>query len=221
MKRLIKSLGRILFIIISPVLVYAGIALFGALIPVNRKFQETGPIQIFVTQNGLHTDIVLPVSNHIINWENYIKPAHFPSVSKGIKYYSFGWGDLEFFKKTPSWEDLELKTGLRTLFKNTPSAIHIYRLKAIKGKEFAILNINEEQYKMLVQYILKHLENSENDLEPLDFRYSENDVFYRSDSEFNLFRTCNTWVNNALKYSGIRTCLWTPFAKPLFWQLNW
>ncbi|MFO7721348.1 MAG: DUF2459 domain-containing protein, partial [Gillisia sp.] len=28
--------------------------------------------------------------------------------------------------------------------------------------------------------------------------------------------TCNTWVNEALKHSGLKACLWTPIEEGIF-----
>lgn len=216
----LKYLRKLAIIILMPAILYSIFVIVGAVIPVNTNAPENVSIQIYLVKNGAHTDIVVPISNHIVNWENLIKPAHFPDSSKEFKYYSFGWGDREFFQTTPYWKDLRLNTAVKALFINTPSAMHIYRLQEVEAEKIIPLKISDEQYKMLSEYFLKHLRISEEPLKPLDFRYSEDDVFYSSASSFHAFRTCNSWANSALKYSGIRACLWTPFAEPLLWQFQ-
>ncbi|TBW28496.1 TIGR02117 family protein [Gramella sp. KN1008] len=221
MKVLVKYLQKAVAILLLPAVIYALMVLIGGLIPVNEASEHTGPVKIYLVQNGSHTDIVVPIANEIINWEKIILPEHFPAWSPDTKYYSFGWGDREFYRTTPYWEDLSFKTGFKAIFLNTPSAIHITRFEKINSEKFIELNIETEQYIKLCEYILKHFQfSSEGKLKPLDFHYSNRDAFYNSTSSFHAFRTCNSWVNNALKYSGLRSCLWTPFAWPLFWQYS-
>lgn len=219
MKILLKYLRKLLIILLIPPLIYSILVIVGGLIPLNRNSVPNGTIKIYIIQNGSHTDLVFPIKNDIINWENIILPEHFPSVVENARYYSFGWGDKEFYRTTPYWEDLTVGTAFNALFVNTPSAVHIRRLELIDSENVISINIEKEEYLKLSEYILKHLKfDRDQKLVPLNFNYSENDVFYESRSSFHAFRTCNTWTNNALKYSGLRSCLWTPFAWPIFWQ---
>ncbi|MCG9973300.1 TIGR02117 family protein [Christiangramia crocea] len=204
-----------------PLFIYSLLVIFGGLIPVNKTSGTNGAIKIYIVQNGSHTDIVVPIANEIINWKNLILPEHFPSSIANAKYYSFGWGDREFYRTTPYWEDLRFKTAFKALFLNTPSALHITQLSQIDSDKFIELNIEAEEYKRLSEYFLKHFElNDDRSLTPLNFHYSDNDVFYASKSSFHAFRTCNSWVNSAIKYSNLRACLWTPFTWPIFWQYS-
>lgn len=221
MKRFGRYLQNFIIIILSPTVLYFAGVIIGGIIPVNTEPASKGPIQIYLVQNGSHMDIVVPITNEIIDWENIVLPEHFISPTPNAKYYSFGWGDRQFYRTTPYWKDLTMKTAFKALFFNTPSAVHIKQLSDIDAEKLIELNIEEEHYQRLSEYILKHLEFQNNSsLKPLEFHYSTNDVFYDSKSSFHAFRTCNTWVNNALKYSGLRSCLWTSFAWPLFWQYS-
>lgn len=221
MKKFVKHLQNFIIIILMPAVLYFAGVLIGGIIPVNKNTFSEGPIQIYLVQNGSHMDIVVPIKNKIINWENIILPGHFISPIPNARYYSFGWGDKQFYRTTPSWDDLGLKTAFKALFLNTPSAMHIRQLSEIDAEKVIALTIETEQYQKLSEYFLKHLEfQNDGSLSPLDFHYSTYDVFYDSKSSFHAFRTCNSWVNNALKYSGLRSCLWTSLAWPLYWQYS-
>ena len=50
--------------------------------------------------------------------------------------------------------------------------------------------------------------------------YGNHDSFYEAKGNYSLFFTCNTWANNALKSAGLRTCLWTPFDKGIFYHYH-
>ena len=219
MKSLLKFFKNLLIILLLPAFIYSLCVIIGGIIPVNTNTEE-GPVKIYMIQNGSHTDIVVPVKNELMDWEKIIKPNHFADPGKP-KYYAFGWGDLEFYRTTPHWEDLTLNVAARTIFLNTPSALHITRYDKVQASKYVELNISTEQYKKLTEYILKHFQfNDEGQAILLEFNYSGDDAFYKSKSSFHAFRTCNTWVNNGLKFANLKACLWTPFAEVLFWQYS-
>ncbi|HDR51371.1 MAG TPA: DUF2459 domain-containing protein, partial [Mariniphaga anaerophila] len=41
--------------------------------------------------------------------------------------------------------------------------------------------------------------------------YNQYDSFYNAKGSFSLFRTCNVWVNVALKEIEVKTSVWSPF----------
>lgn len=215
---MLKRIRIILIIILGPGIIYFGLVMFGGLIPVNREFQNDGNISIYLLKNNSHTDLVLPVSNEIMNWNSIIKQEHFPKPDPTADHLVFGWGDREFYRTTPYWDDLTLSTAARAIFLNTESALHVSQSRRPSSGEMIELKLKEEQYQRLSEYILKHFKFQNGKLTPLDFNYSNQDAFYASHSKFHAFRTCNTWTNSALKYSGIRACLWTAFSFPLFWH---
>jgi uncharacterized protein (TIGR02117 family) len=101
-----------------------------------------------------------------------------------------------------------------------PSAMHTTFLKNVKEDEFCRkLEISKSQYIDLVNFIESYfkkdsLGNFINISTPNT--YGSNDAFYEAKGKFTPFFTCNTWVNSALKNSGLRSCLWTPFQSGIF-----
>jgi hypothetical protein len=47
---------------------------------------------------------------------------------------------------------------------------------------------------------------------------SDNDAYYEAHMRYSLFHTCNTWINNGLKASQKKACLWTPTSGGIFYQ---
>ena len=41
--------------------------------------------------------------------------------------------------------------------------------------------------------------------------YTTYDEFYEAKGNYSCFKTCNSWVNSALKESNLKACYWTPF----------
>jgi len=75
--------------------------------------------EIFVSSNGVHLDIILPLEN--IDSE-FLRKLEIPSQTE---YISFGWGDKQFYVNTPEWKDLTFKTAFTALFLKSESAMHV------------------------------------------------------------------------------------------------
>ena len=76
--------------------------------------------------------------------------------------------------------------------------------------------ISKEQYQRLISYIERSLQTDASvnaiTIGP-NARYNDHDAFYEAKGSYNLFHTCNTWTNDALKVSGQKACWWTPYDK--------
>lgn len=214
MKTVLKILALLIFL---PPLAYLLVALTGMLIPVNSDFQETNDgIEIYLQTSGVHTDIVVPLKNELKNWEEDISLQHSLSGAPGAKYISFGWGDLEFYRNTPLWKDLTLKTGFRALFLKSPAALHLeFSEEPPSGEKVIRLRLNPNQYMQLTAFLEDSFEfDTDGNVQPIrDLHYTRRDAFYKAKGSLNLFKTCNTWTNNALKTAGLKACLWTPFPE--------
>lgn len=194
------------------------------LIPVNTGFKEAaeGP-EIYIVSNGVHTDFVLPMKNELMDWQSFFKPQDFGSSMERASHIAFGWGDQGFYLNTPEWSDLKPKTALVALMIPSRSAMHVtLRGEPESGKLVRIIRVNRSQYIRIVDYIIhSFLLGPEEKPIRLDHPgYGEYDLFFESGLTFHLFRTCNVWTNTGLKHSGLRTSLWTPFDRPILFQLS-
>lgn len=222
MKKLGNYLGKGLGAIVFLVFLYLLAAFAGSVIPVNMHQDRTvGDIEIYLRTNGVHTSLVLPVSTEIIDWSEIVEFEHARSGREDFRYLSFGWGDLEFYKNTPEWSDLTPSIALRALFLESPSALNVEFHDLVPDDPSIIaVRVSEQQYLDLSQYIQDSFEYDKNGevRQVMDLHYNQRDVFYQATGSLNLFYTCNTWTNNALKSSDLKACLWTPFDKGIFYQ---
>ncbi len=206
--------------IFIPVLIYFLMVLIGAAIPVNSDPKIDNPdIEIYLISNGLHIDIAVPFQTKFYDWSQIVEPQHSLSNIETSNYVSFGWGDLEFYRTTPQWEDLTLKTAVRSLFTQTPAAVHTtFMQKVERGEDIRRIKVDSNQYRKLAHYIVNTFKNDPlgNAMPVPDLHYNKNDVFYHAKGSLNLFKTCNTWVNSGLKKAGLKACLWTPLAEGVF-----
>lgn len=196
--------------------------IIGAAIPVNTAPDTSEPFTtIYLVSNGMHTDIVLPVRTEVTDWTKIVKPQHSLSPPNKVSFVSFGWGDLEFYRNTPEWEDLEFSTAFKSLFLKTPAAIHVRFLTTYSfGEDFRAITVDRPQYEKLCSYIKNSFKfDTSGNTQPVeDLHYTGDDAFYHAHGSLNLFKTCNTWVNSGLKNSGLKACLWTPFVEGIFYH---
>lgn len=208
---------KIAGLLILPVLLYLLCGVLFSVIPVNTSFKEPEEgIEIFIKSNGVHTDIVVPVSSPYIDWREKIKPQYFKGTGSEFKYIGFGWGDKGFYLYTPTWADLKFSTAFNALFWLSTSAMHTtyYENTPVENTLTKKIKISPEQYQQIISHIQTGFRQDEQgEYIALNCcHYSGvNDNFYDGKGIYNLFFTCNSWTNAGLKKAGIKTALWAPF----------
>jgi len=136
------------------------------------------------------------------------------------KYVAFGWGDKQFYINTPEWKDLTIKTAFKALFLKSETAMHVtcYRNSFARWRKIKLCS---SQLDSLNGYIEKSFQkNTNGSLQKIAVSgYNETDAFYAAKGSFSLFKTCNIWVNKALKVSGVETSVWSPFDLGVLYHL--
>ena len=191
---------------------YLTIALIGASFPINTDYNpENGEIEIFVTSNGIHTDVCLPVQDSLINWTEFIDTKNFRGIKQSPEFISIGWGDKGLYLNTRNWSDLKLSTFLNAAFLPSSTAMHVTYFKEqptdspiIKVKR---CKITKEKYAELIGFIKQSFVINPDTTPQLipNIGYKSTDNFYEAKGSYYLFRTCNTWTNDALAIAGVRT----------------
>jgi uncharacterized protein (TIGR02117 family) len=221
MIRFVRFLLKGLLGFLLVMLLYFVAALIGSIIPVNRSQPEVGEITIYLRTNGVHTDLVLPVKNELMDWSKIIDPELTLSKKSDFQYIAFGWGDLEFYRNTPEWDDLTFPVAFQAVFLRHPSAMHVEYMGPLRVEQpYLPVQVSRQQYSDLSEYVLKSFKtNASGKIQPVkDLHYNRNDIFYLANRSVHFFYTCNTWVNSGLKKAGLRACLWTPFDDGIFYQ---
>lgn len=196
--------------------VYVLIALIGMFIQVGDDYvpQKNG-VQIFIRTDGIHTDFILPVKNHLVDWSEFTPWNDLRGKDTSFSHVAFGWGDQGFFLNTPDWADLKFSTAFDALFYRGKSAIHVvYQSEPTPNLFCETLLISEKQYTDLVGYIKSsfNITKSGNSICIKDKGYWDFDAFYQAHGKYSLFSTCNSWINGGLKSAHLPACLWTPLS---------
>lgn len=208
--RLIGALRWIGLSLAGLSLVFLLAAWIGAAIPRNSDWTEPdNGVTILVGSNGIHTELIMPVTSSIVDWR-----AHFPlnelgDPSRDYTHVGVSWGERSFFLETPTWAEFNLFTALGALTGGEGLLHAAYYVRPAPAEDFRELRIREEEYRKLADLILKDLSRS--DSQPPHPGYSSHDAFYVARGTYHIANTCNQWTSDRLSAAGIKTGLWTPF----------
>jgi len=203
----IRKIKKWLLLIVLIPVAYLLVSLILTFIPVNSKSDYSEKEKsIYLNSNGVHLNIIIPraqVDSNLLAGLNY---------DENDQFFSFGWGDRNFYLETPTWGDLTMKNAIVALFFKSPTLIHLTRY-SIPGGDWAEIKVDQNQLKMINRYIYDSFYTDfENNKSMLNNKgYSNNDDFYVAEGSYSFYKTCNSWVNTGLKCAGVKACLWTPF----------
>ncbi|WP_108821035.1 TIGR02117 family protein [Dysgonomonas sp. Marseille-P4361] len=220
LRLILKTSKRVLIGIIAFVLLYFFLGYCCSRIIISEEKDTPKEIPIFIKTNGKHTDIVVPANNEIKHWSRDIPYENNVSQDTIYNYLAFGWGDKGFFIDMPTWDDLTFKLAFKAAFWLGTTAMHTtYYRDMVESEDCRKIMISKQQYEDLVFFISEKFErDSEGNFINIktDATYGDTDAFYEAKGRYNLFYSCNTWANAALKACGQKHCLWTFFDDPIF-----
>ena len=220
MKKFLKITLRVVLGFIAFVALYLLAAWGLSKITVSAEPGSSKDVTIYILTNGVHTDIVVPVKNEQMDWSRELKFENTVGKDTAASFVGMGWGDKGFYLNTPTWAELKFSVAFKAAFALSSSAIHATYHKELKeSSSCKKIIISKEQYARLITFITKSFK-TDNAGHFINIKTSANygtaDAFYEAHRKYNLFYTCNTWANNALKSCGQKACLWTPADSPIF-----
>lgn len=216
----IKWIGRTILVFLSLIALYLLSAWALSLIVVNGYSKEQLTMSIYIKTNGVHTDIVVPTKNELIDWSEYFEHKFTKNTDSTYQYLGLGWGDKGFYLETPQWSDLKISTAFNAAFGLGSTAIHATYYRNIEiNEDCKRIDISKNQYQKLIAYVFESLDQDSVG-KILNIKttanYGSNDAFFEATGSYSVFHTCNTWANNALKASEQKACFWTPFDWGIF-----
>ena len=224
-KKTFRFLIFSLVIFISSVLLYIACAFISSRITINGHKEKKAIHTVYLMKSGIHVDFLLPICNKIKDWREEFPITNTRSKDSSYNKIAIGWGSKGFYMNTPTWDDLTLNIFLISNFGLGSSAIQVkyYNDSLPIDSQITPLKLSGNQYIKLVKYIKNSLKRnkSKKSLHILPENpkvLTENNSFYDAKQTYSLLLTCNTWINNGLKASGQKACLWTPDAGGIFYQ---
>ncbi|MFA6239208.1 MAG: DUF2459 domain-containing protein [Bacteriovorax sp.] len=205
-----KKIVIILYLLISPIVIYIGSALILSSIYVGSKTNDdSNPYVVYVVSSAIHTEFIFPIKNDLFDWHSL-----FLNNDMNISYVSIGWGSREFFFEMRTWEEIKMKVILKAIFYPSDSVVHVDFLKTLPLNEPLFpLKVDSADYLKLIQFVTQSFAFNGNHkaIQVGEFSYYGTDRFFESTQKYHLFNTCNMWTNDGLKYIDWKRPLWSPF----------
>ena len=199
--------------------VYLIAALAGGLIPVNRGWVEPDRgITIYIADNGIHADPVLPVEAAGLDWAPLLPRSDVTDPPAGARYIAFGAGERRVYLDTPTWADLTPRTAWAAIT-GGDQVMHVEHVAdpTWRARE---LRVSPEQYRRLWAAVRASFAlDSRGRPTRIDHPgYGPADAFYDGVGRASAINTCNQWVATRLRLAGVAAPLWSPFVEGLVWR---
>ncbi|MFB2837666.1 DUF2459 domain-containing protein [Floridanema evergladense] len=166
---------------------------------------------VCIINDGMHVNIVLPVRNNLVDWQEFINVSAIgKDATANYKYLTFGWGDRDFYIQTPTLAEFNLITAAKALFLPTPSTILVQGFADIpRNPELKCAKVTKTDYLQLTQFIQNTFQfNSQNQPIRIANGFLSSSGFYAANGSYSILKTCNNWAAEALQQAGIDTPLW-------------
>jgi len=220
--RPLRWLGRLLLGLIAVQLLYFAAATIGGMIPANAQWKEAGEgIRVYVADNGVHTDLILPVAAEGVDWRDLVRPGDIrDSRYAGLSHLAFGWGDRAFYLETPDWGAIRPGTALKALFGSDGTVLHIAHMPEPRpGPKLRAVMLRPDEYRRLAAYVRATFATGPDGRAAPIPGYGAADAFYAARGRYSPLSSCNEWTGRGLRTAGVRTGAWTPLAfSVMFWR---
>jgi len=198
---------------------YLAAALIGSLVPVNSGWVEPEQgITIYLADNGIHADLILPASAAGLDWAPLVPKSDFAAADSAAAWLAFGVGEERVYLETPRWRDIKP----RTIWSALAGGNSVMHVEWVADPKYALreIRLRPEEYRRLWAAVRADFElDAAARPKLLDHPgYGRADAFYRARGKASAIRTCNSWVAGRLRLAGVKTSAWPPFAQGLLWR---
>ena len=212
-------LGRALSLLIAVPALYLLAAVVGSRVPVNRGWTEpTQGTTIYIADNGVHADIIMPVEAQGLDWRPLIPGSDFAAAEPSAQWIAFGSGEKRVYLDTPTWWDITP----RTLWSALAGGRRVMHVEYVHDPSYAAreIRLRPEEYRRLWTAIRADFAlNARGQPQRIDHPgYGCCDAFYEAGGKANAIRTCNAVAGGWLRLAGVETSAWSPFVNGLTWR---
>lgn len=174
--------------------------------------------QIGLLQGPIHTDILFPLSPDTRFRFGFAEAAGVPINHPEAEWLMFGWGSAAFYTTAGTYADITASAVL-TAATGDDAVIRLDVTGPLPPLEnLRFLTVSEVQYQALLTQTLAAFASQA----PLDHPgLTGLDAFFPAEGAFHALRTCNVWLGETLRASGIPFGLWTPANWSVTLSLDW
>ncbi len=200
-------------------LAYLAAALVGGLVPVNRQWSEPADgITIYLADNGIHADLVLPVNAEGLDWEEFVPAAAFQEKPGDVRWIAFGAGERKVYLETPRWTDISPATISSALV----GGERVMHVEWVRDPTYSArqIRLTREQYRRLWSAIRAGFRlDADGRAIAIDHPgYWQRDAFFEGVGKASAIDTCNQWIASRLRLAGVKAPSWSPFVQGLTWR---
>lgn len=209
---------RLLALILALPVLYLAASLTLPLIPGPGR-DLSGPLtrQIGLLQGPIHTDILFPLTPETRARFAFAEAAGVPLNHPDARWLVFGWGSAAFYTTAGTYADITASAVL-TAATGDDAVIRLDALGPLPPLEnLRFLQLSEAQFQALLTQTTAALA-SQTRLPTAGL--TGTDAFFPAHGRFSALRTCNVWLGETLRASGIPFGLWTPANWSVTLSLN-
>ena len=180
-------------------------ALIGSLVSVNRDWSEPDQgVTIYLANNGIHSDIVMPVNAQGLDWTPFVPKSDFADPNPNAGWVAFGSGEEHVYLDTPRWRDIRPGTVWSALT-GGKRLMHVEWVSNPEDYADRVIRLRPEEYRRLWAAIRSDFRlNSDGKPERIDHPgYGRSDTFYWATGSFHALKTCNTWAAGRFRLAGV------------------
>ncbi|MBL4812687.1 MAG: TIGR02117 family protein [Rhodobacteraceae bacterium] len=213
-----KGLAGLIGALAAALAGYLSLSLAGAIIPGQLTAPPLGharanaPTQIMLVGGPIHYDILLPATPQVRAAFSFAIADGVPVDNLAAEWISVGWGSEAFFMNVGTRDEL---TFLPVWYAVTGDSA-VIRLGAVGALPADLapvhrITLSQTQLEHLTQNVLNDMRSPSGQIRlAKELEQGEAAAFYHARGDFNLFRTCNTWISKQMRAAGLRFGIWTP-----------
>lgn len=171
--------------------------IIAAFIFINLFSQER---TIYIAKNYWHTGVIISIDKEAVKLLPTLK------FSKENNFVDIGMGEKDFYMSPsreilPAAKAILIPTDATIRMAEVPGDTSFLR----RTSDFLIeLKLENNSFRKLLIFVDSSITKNELGEEIIiEARANGSIMFYESTESYHLFNTCNTWLANALKYSGM------------------
>jgi len=219
---LARLLAGVIGVPVLLLLAYALAAIAFALLPVSGRPQQLKgdePV-LYVCASLAHTDILLPIRDPLIDWRALF-PDNVPDGLPSDAYLAIGWGDLAFYRETPTWADVKISVALDALLGGHATAFRVVAVNPPEaGGECRSLKVDQAGRQAVIDRVLSKLVRDAAGRPLMQPGSTWPIAYYLTKGRYGPFDTCNQWAASALAAAGLPHAKFAPFSFSVMWPLS-
>jgi uncharacterized protein (TIGR02117 family) len=217
-RRLLRLAVALVCIFLAIPLIYVAAA-FGALLLAPSATRPASGIAIYACDNGVHADLVLPVSAAGVDWRASFTPEAFTGPVDGFDHIGLGWGGRDFYLTTPTWADVRIGTAIKSVLWDETVMRVDYRPAPTAAEDCREWWVDDATYLRVAVFVRATLRLSQDRPVQAGRGYGSRDAFYLANGQYTIIDTCNQWSGRALRLAGAPVAPWTPFSFLVLWHM--